>query len=84
MSENLETVVNTLASKIAETSLEILKLYKIQINRIEDIMGYRAAVMCGCDADAIAHFGPAVQSFYALAREKGLKQALVEWRDHIS
>jgi enoyl-CoA hydratase len=82
--ESLETVVNTLASKIAETPLEILKLYKIQINRIEDIMGYRAAIMCGCDADAIAHFGPAVQSFYALAREKGLKLALSEWRDHIS
>jgi enoyl-CoA hydratase len=81
--ENLEDAVNTLASRIAETPLEILKLYKIQINRIEDIMGYRAAVMSGCEADAIAHFGPAVQSFYALAREKGLKQALEEWKDHI-
>jgi enoyl-CoA hydratase len=81
---DLEAVVNTMASKIAETPLEILKLYKMQINRMEDIMGYRAAVMSGADADAIAHFGPAVQSFYALARKKGLKEALNEWRDHIS
>jgi enoyl-CoA hydratase len=82
--EELESEVNTIASKIAETPLELLKLYKIQINRIQDIMGYRAAIMCGADADAIAHFGTSVPAFYKLAREKGLKQALAEWRDHIS
>ncbi len=82
--DKLETEVKTLASKIAETPMELLKLYKIQINRIQDIMGYRAAVMCGCETDTIAHFGSAVPAFYALAREKGLKQALKEWRDHIS
>lgn len=82
--EKLEEEVNTMAVKIAETPLELLKLYKIQINRIQDIMGYRAAIMCGCDADAIAHFGTSVPAFYKLAREKGLKQALKEWKDHIS
>ncbi|MDD5288855.1 MAG: enoyl-CoA hydratase-related protein [Dehalococcoidales bacterium] len=81
--DKLEAEVNEMARKIAETPLEILKVYKIQINRIQDMMGYRTAIMSGCDADAIAHFGEAVPAFYAIAREKGLKRALNEWRGNI-
>ena len=81
--DKLEAEVNALAARIAETPIELLKLYKIQINRIEDMMGYRTAIMSGCDADAIAHFGTAVPAFRALAKEKGLKQAITEWRGKI-
>ncbi|MBI2958108.1 MAG: enoyl-CoA hydratase/isomerase family protein [Chloroflexi bacterium] len=81
--DKLEAEVNVLASGIAETPMELLKLYKLQINRIEDIMGYRTAIMSGCDTDAIAHFGAANKAFEVLVKEKGLKQALASWRDVI-
>ncbi len=79
----MEAEVNAIAAKIAETPLELLKVYKIQINRIQDMMGYRTAIMSGADADTIAHFGTAVPAFYAIAKEKGLKHALNEWRGKI-
>lgn len=84
LADRLEAEVNKFAARVAETPLEILKLYKIQINRIQDMMGYRTAILSGCDVDAIAHYGKAVPAFYALAREKGLPQALKEWRGTIA
>ncbi|MBI2859787.1 MAG: enoyl-CoA hydratase/isomerase family protein [Chloroflexi bacterium] len=81
--EKLESEVTALASNIARTPMELLKLYKLQINRTEDIMGYRTAIMSGCDTDAIAHFGTANKAFEALVQEKGLKQALATWRETI-
>lgn len=82
--DKLEAEVNAMAAKIAETPMEILKLYKLQINRIEDIMGYRTAIMSGCDTDAIAHFGAANKAFEVLVKEKGLKEALATWRETIT
>ncbi|MBI2957922.1 MAG: enoyl-CoA hydratase/isomerase family protein, partial [Chloroflexi bacterium] len=77
--DRLEAEVNELATRIAQTPLDLLKLDKMLLNRAEDLMGYRAIAELGSDIDVIARVTPGAKAYHDLVKERGLKRALKEW-----
>lgn len=69
----LEAEVTGLAERIARTPLELLTLEKTAINRLEELMGLRTAMLYAGDLDTIAHYTPPVQDFLATLKERGLR-----------
>ena len=69
----LEAEVTALAQRISQTPQDLLAIEKVAINRMEELMGLRTAMLYAGDLDTIAHYTPPVQQFLAVLKEKGIK-----------
>ena len=63
-------------AKVARTPKEILALQKQSANRIQEIQGFREALLQSVEVDAIAHAAPSVRAINQHIREHGLHAAL--------
>ena len=74
--EQLDDAVAAYVAKVARTPKEILALQKQSANRIQEIQGFREALLQSVEIDAIAHASPPVKAINAYIREHGLHAAL--------
>ncbi len=78
---DLDAAVAEYAAKVARTPKDILALQKQSANRIQEIQGFREALLQAVEIDAIAHASPAVMTINAYIREHGLHAALKAFND---
>ncbi len=74
--DELDDAVAAYAAKVARTPKEILALQKQSANRIQEIQGFREALLQSVEIDAIAHASPPVKAINKYIRENGLHGAL--------
>jgi enoyl-CoA hydratase len=74
--DELDATVAEYAAKVARTPKEILALQKQSANRIQEIQGFREAMLQSVEIDAIAHASRPVKAINAYIRENGLHGAL--------
>jgi len=72
----LDDAVAAYAAKVSRTPKEILALQKQSANRIQEIQGFREALLQSVEIDAIAHASPPVKAINKHIRENGLHCAL--------
>ena len=72
----LDDAVAEYVARVARTPKEILALQKQSANRIQDIQGFRQAMLQAVEVDAIAHASPPVKAINAHIREHGLRATL--------
>ncbi len=72
----LEDNVRALATEIAKIPAPILRMKKMAINRVADVMGFRATALMGAETDALLHHSGAVEELRQLIREHGLKETI--------
>ena len=72
----LDDAVADYVARVARTPKEIIALQKQSANRIQDIKGFREAMMQAVEVDAIAHASKPVKAINAYIRENGLQAAL--------
>jgi enoyl-CoA hydratase len=74
--DELDEAVANYAAKVARTPKEILALQKQSANRIQEIQGFKEALLQAVEVDAIAHASPPVKAINAHIREHGLHHTL--------
>jgi enoyl-CoA hydratase len=79
-SAELESEVESLASKMERIDVELLSPNKRIVNLAMELMGARTMQRMAAENDGRAHQAPAVREFAQRAMKDGLKSAL-EWRD---
>ena len=72
----LDEAVSAYAAKVAKTPKDILELHKKSFNRMQEIQGFREALLQGVEIDAIAHASPAVRLLNNHIKENGLQETL--------
>jgi enoyl-CoA hydratase len=78
--EQLVPAVEGLASRIAMTPPDVLRIKKLSINRAMEAMGTRAATSAVAEMDALLHTSPAVLDLRRWIGEVGLKEAMAAYR----
>jgi enoyl-CoA hydratase/carnithine racemase len=71
--------VRELAAKIATIPSPILRIKKMAINRVWDVMGFRNTVLMGAESDALLHASRPVKALSNLITEHGLKGAIAQY-----
>jgi enoyl-CoA hydratase/carnithine racemase len=77
----LEANVRELALGIARIPASTLRMKKMAINRVADVMGFRTVVPMGAETDALLHYSAEVRALAALIQEHGLKEAIARFRE---
>jgi enoyl-CoA hydratase len=77
--DELEQNVRELAWSIARIPAATLRMKKIAINRVADVMGFRNIVPMGAETDALLHYSAAVKELARSIQEHGLKGAIGEF-----
>jgi enoyl-CoA hydratase/carnithine racemase len=77
--EDLLDNVRELAGKIATIPSPILRVKKMAINRVWDVMGFRNTVLMGAESDALLHASRPVKALSSLITEHGLKGAIARY-----
>jgi enoyl-CoA hydratase len=77
---DLEADVRGLAHEIARIPAQVLRMKKIAINRVADVMGFRTIVPMGAETDALLHFSEPIQEMSESIKEHGLKGAIARFR----
>jgi enoyl-CoA hydratase len=77
--EELESNVRELARNIAKIPAPILRMKKMSINRVAEVMGFRTIVNMGAETDALLHFSNPVKQLAGMIRESGLKGAIARF-----
>jgi len=72
----LDAFVADYAARVARTPKEILALQKQSTNRVQEIQGFREAMLQAVEVDAVAHASKPVRAINAYVREHGLREAL--------
>jgi enoyl-CoA hydratase len=75
----LENNVRELALSIARIPARTLRMKKMSINRVADVMGFRAIVPMGAETDALLHYSESVVELGDLIRAEGLKGAIAKF-----
>jgi enoyl-CoA hydratase/carnithine racemase len=75
----LESSVRTLAKEICRIPAPILRMKKMSINRVADVMGFRSTAFMGAETDALLHYSNSVRSLSDMIRELGLKEAISQF-----
>jgi enoyl-CoA hydratase len=75
----LEENVRQLAWSIARIPARTLRMKKLAINRVADVMGFRTAVPMGAETDALLHYSAAVKELMESIQEHGLKEAIARF-----
>jgi enoyl-CoA hydratase len=78
--DELEARVRELAHAIARTPSPILRMKKVSLNRVADVMGFRVTALMGAETDALLHASAPVEELRAAIRAGGLKQAIADFR----
>lgn len=78
--DQLEGEVRALALRIATVPSPILRMKKMSLNRVADVMGFRATAALGAETDALLHASAPVQELRASIRELGLKGAIEQFK----
>ena len=78
--EQLIPAVESLASRIAKTPSEVLRIKKLSINRAMEAMGVRHATAAVPEMDAILHLSKSVVAVRERIREVGLSTTIEEYR----
>lgn len=73
---DLDATVDAYVAKVVRTPKEIIALQKQSANRIQEMQGFREAMMQSIEVDAIAHASRPVKAINAYIRENGLQEAL--------
>lgn len=68
--------VRRLAQEISKVPAPILRMKKMAINRVADIMGFRTTATLGAETDALLHYSSSVTALADMIRESGLKGAI--------
>jgi enoyl-CoA hydratase/carnithine racemase len=79
--DELESNVRELARNIAKIPAPILRMKKMAINRVWDVMGFRTIVNMGAETDALLHYSNPVKELAAMIRESGLKGAIARFNE---
>ena len=74
--DRLDEAVADYAARVARTPKEIIALQKQSANRIQEIKGFREAMLQAVEVDAIAHASNPVKAINAHIRSHGLRDAL--------
>lgn len=77
----LESDVRTLARNIARIPAPVLRMKKMAINRVADVMGFRTIVPMGAETDALLHYSAPIGEMAESIREHGLKGAIARFKD---
>jgi enoyl-CoA hydratase len=77
----LEENVRGLAHSISRIPAATLRMKKMAINRVADVMGFRNIVPMGAETDALLHYSAAVKELAAMIQEHGLKKAIAEFNE---
>jgi enoyl-CoA hydratase len=75
----LEDNVRQLAWSIARIPARTLRMKKLAINRVADVMGFRTAVPMGAETDALLHYSAAVRDLMQSIQTHGLKEAIARF-----
>lgn len=78
--DQLVAVVEDLATRIAKTPADVLRVKKLSINRAMESMGVRHATSSVAEMDALLHTSPAVLDVRRWVAEVGLKEAIDHFR----
>ena len=78
--EDLLDTVRTLASRMALTPPDVLRVKKLSINRAMEAMGLRAASSGVAEMDALLHTAPSVLALRERIRDEGLKDVIASFR----
>lgn len=78
--DKLQETVRAHALRIAKTPGPVLRMKKMSLNRVADIMGFRTAAALGAETDAVLHMSAAVQEMRTDIRSLGLKAAIAKFR----
>jgi enoyl-CoA hydratase/carnithine racemase len=76
---DLEENVRQLAWSIARIPARTLRMKKLAINRVADVMGFRTAVPMGAETDALLHYSGAVKELMESIQKHGLKDAIARF-----
>jgi enoyl-CoA hydratase len=79
--EELEPNVRELALEIARIPAAVLRMKKVAINRVADVMGFRTIVPMGAETDALLHFSAPIAEMSDSIKEHGLKGAIARFRE---
>lgn len=74
--DRLDEEVAAYAARVSRTPKDILALQKQSINRVQEAMGFRQALMQAVEVDTIAHTAPAVKEVNRFIAQRGLREAL--------
>lgn len=74
--DQLDAAVADYVARVARTPKEIIALQKQSANRIQEIQGFREAMLQSVEIDAIAHASKPVKAINAYIRDNGLQAAL--------
>ncbi len=77
----LEADVRALARSISRIPAATLRMKKMAINRVADVMGFRNIVPMGAETDALLHYSAAVKELAAMIQEHGLKKAIAAFNE---
>lgn len=75
----LESNVRELARSIARIPAPTLRMKKIAINRVADVMGFRTIVPMGAETDALLHYSAEVKALSESINAHGLKDAIARF-----
>jgi enoyl-CoA hydratase len=79
--DELEANVRDLATEIARIPAAVLRMKKVAINRVADVMGFRTIVPMGAETDALLHFSAPIAEMSDSIKEHGLKGAIARFRE---
>lgn len=75
----LEANVRELAVSIARIPAATLRMKKLAINRVAEVMGFRTIVPMGAETDALLHYSAEVRALSDSINEHGLKGAIARF-----
>lgn len=71
--------VRQLAQSIARVPSPVLRMKKMAINRVWDVMGFRTTALMGAETDALLHYSHDVKELVGSIQEHGLKEAIARF-----
>ena len=74
--EELLDDVRALADEMSKIPPAILRVKKMAINRVWDVMGFRTIAPMGAESDALLHFSQPVKEMGGMIVDQGLKEAI--------
>lgn len=79
--EELWPTAEELAYSIAQTPSDVLRIKKLAVNRVLEVMGVRTSAVMGAEWDALLHASTGVAELRRLVDEVGVKEAIRVFRD---
>lgn len=75
-SEDFEAHVLALATSVARTPANVLRMKKEAINRVTELQGFLTYARTGAETDALLHFSPEIREVQQWIKDIGLKGAI--------